>query len=83
DVGSLTSIAVIPRGRGAAARLAQVITTTLDMVKDPAHGALELWAAALADMGISETGARELPGLSYLHAMESFRGTSHNLPGRT
>jgi hypothetical protein len=81
EVGSLTSTAVVPRGPDAAAALATVITTTLDMVKDPAHGALELWAAALADMGVSETGARELPGLSYLQAMESFGGTSHNLRG--
>ncbi|MEA2551692.1 MAG: hypothetical protein QOE25_1461 [Actinomycetota bacterium] len=82
DVGSRTPTAVIPAGRGAVAALATGIASTLAMVKDPAHGALELWATALADLGIRETGAGNLPGLSYLQAMESFKGTPQNIRNR-
>ena len=62
--------------------LSEAIQRTLEMVKDPAHSALELWAGALADMGLGDTGVDEPPGLSYLRAMDSFKGTPSNLQGQ-
>ena len=44
DLGSRTPTAVIPAGREGVAELATEIAATLAMVKDSAHGALELWA---------------------------------------
>ena len=81
-LGSLTPVEVIPAGPDGIPALSAAIQHTLAMVKDPAHAALELWAGALADMGIQGTGAGEWTGLSYLRAMDSFKGTSSNLQGQ-
>jgi hypothetical protein len=81
-LGSRTPVDVIPQGPDATDRLSTAILGALALVKDPAHGALELWACALADMGVVDTGTNDLPGLSYLRAMESFKGTPSNLHRR-
>ena len=81
-LGSLTPIVVSSPGSRAVPALTSVILRTLATVKDPAHGALELWASALADMGIRGADAGAATGLSYLQAMDSFKGTSSNLQGQ-
>ena len=81
-LGSLTPISVMAPGRDAVPSLSRVIQETLAMVTDPAHDALEMWAGALADMGAGDTGAGELPGISYLRAMGTFKGTPSNLQGQ-
>jgi hypothetical protein len=82
-LGSLTPVGVIPAGPDGVPALSSAIQHTLAMVKDPAHAALELWAGALADMGVEDTGAGEATGLSYFRAMDSFKGTPSNLQGQT
>jgi len=81
-LGSLTPVEVIPAGPDGVRTLSSAIQHTLAMVKDPAHAALELWAGALADMGVQDAGAGEGTGLSYLRAMDSFKGTPSNLQGQ-
>lgn len=81
-LGSLTPISVIALGEDPLPSLSRVIQETVAMVTDPAHDALKLWAGALADMGVQDTGADELPGISYLRAMETFEGTPSNLQGQ-
>jgi len=82
ELGSLTPIAVIPSGPDAVPALTSAIMWTVTTVKDPAHSALELWAGALADMGVKDAGAGGETGLSYLRAMDSFKGTPSNLQGQ-
>jgi len=81
-LGSLTPIGVIPSGSAAVPAFSTAIQRTLAMMEDPAHAALELWAGALADMGVEDTGGDELPGLSYVRAMETFKGTPSNRQGQ-
>ena len=81
-LGSLTPVSVLAPGEDPLPSLSRVIQETVAMVTDPAHDALELWAGALADLGVQDTGAGELPGISYLRAMRSFKGTPSNLQGQ-
>lgn len=81
-LGCRTPIEVIPPGPEEAAGLSRAIERTLAMVKDPAHAALELWARALADMGVQGSGPLAWLGTPYLEAMESFKGTPSNLQER-
>jgi hypothetical protein len=81
-LGSLTPTAVIPPGPAAEARLAAAIQDVVTLVKDPAHAALELWASALADMGMDPAGTDGTTVLTYLQAMDGFKGTPSNLQGQ-
>lgn len=78
-LGSRTPVEVIPPGPEEAAGLSRAIERTLAMVKDPAHAALELWAGALADLGVQGSGPLASLGTSYLEAMATFKGTPSNL----
>jgi hypothetical protein len=79
-LGSRTPVHVIAPGPGANEGLARAVMETLDLVSDPARGALAMWAEALADMGVRRPGIPDDRIVAYAAALSDFKGSSHRLP---
>jgi glycosyltransferase involved in cell wall biosynthesis len=55
---------------------AHAIDTTLALIADPAHKALQIWGRALADLDLGERDLANGYGLEYVRALEEFRPAS-------
>jgi glycosyltransferase involved in cell wall biosynthesis len=55
---------------------AHAIDTTLALIADPAHKALQIWGRALADLDLDEGDLADGYGLEYVRALDQFRPAS-------